>query len=215
MQNTRFVNIGDRFSRLVVLGESSKRDKSRSKYYFCKCDCGKIIEARKDGLFNGRVKSCGCFTKDRMTKHKMCNSRLYHIRNGMIARCYNKNDKNFNKYGGRGIIICDDWKNSFEAFYNWAINNGYADNLSIDRIDVNGNYEPSNCRWATAKQQANNTRFNHCFTYNGVTRTIQEWADLKGVKRSTLHKRIERGIMGEDLFSKTPVYIKKTKKVLT
>lgn len=203
MQNTRFVNIGDRFSRLVVLGESSKRDKSRSKYYFCKCDCGKIIEARKDGLFNGRVKSCGCFTKDRMTKHKMCNSRLYHIRNGMIARCYNKNDKNFNKYGGRGIIICDDWKNSFEAFYNWAINNGYSEDLTIDRIDVDGNYSPDNCRWCSPKQQANNRRTNIKIKIGNATKTLSEWCEIFELPYGTINARYNRNgfISIDELFN--------------
>jgi len=202
----RVVNIGDRFTRLEVIGKSEKRDKSRSIYYYCKCDCGNVIEVRKDSLFNGRVKSCGCFTKDRLTKHKKCNTRLYHIRCGMLARCYNENNKDFYNYGGRGITVCDEWKNDFNAFYEWAINNGYSDELTIDRIDVNGNYDPSNCRWATVKQQSNNTRFNHYFTFNGETKTITEWAEIKGVRRETLLRRINKGITGEEIFSKSVVF---------
>jgi hypothetical protein len=200
MRNTRIVNIGDRFTRLEVLGKSEKRDRSRSFYYSCKCDCGKIIEVRKDSLFNGRVKSCGCYTKDRMTKHNLSNSRLYHIRGGMLARCYNKSNKDFHNYGARGISVCEEWKNSFEVFYNWAITNGYSDNLSIDRIDVNGNYEPSNCRWTTNKQQSRNTRKNHFYTYKGETKTITEWAEIKGIRRDTLTYRIKHNWAEENIF---------------
>ena len=202
MKSTRIVNIGDRFSRLEVLGKSERRDKSRSIYYYCKCDCGKIVEVRKDGLFNGRVKSCGCFTKDRLTKHKKCNTRLYHIRSGMLDRCYNKNCKDYKNYGARGIKVCEEWKNNFEAFYNWALKNGYANDFSIDRINNNGNYEPSNCRWTTSKQQARNTRTNHFYTYQGETKTITEWAEIKGLRVDTLGYRIRHNYPADKVFKK-------------
>lgn len=202
MKNTRFVKIGDRFARLEVLGLSDKRDKSRSYYYICKCDCGNIVEVRKDSLFNGRIKSCGCFTKDRMTKHKKCNTRLYHIRNGMINRCENLNSKDYKNYGARGISVCPEWRNSFESFYRWALENGYADNLTIDRIDNNGNYEPSNCRWVDIKTQSRNTRNNHLYTYKGETKTVSEWSEITGIRHDTLLYRIKHNFTEEKIFQK-------------
>ena len=109
----------------------------------------------------------------------------------MIQRCENENIERYDIYGGRGIEVCKEWKEDFLNFYNWAINNGYKDNLSIDRIDVNGNYEPNNCRWATAKEQARNMRTNVNLTYNGETHCISEWAEITGIKASTIRYRIK------------------------
>ena len=103
--------------------------------------------------------------------------RLNVIYSHMKARCYNKNRWNYQYYGARGIKICDEWKNNYQAFKKWALENGYQDNLSIDRIDVNGNYCPENCRWTTDKEQKNNTRRNHYITYNGKTQSMSKWAE--------------------------------------
>ena len=132
----------------------------------------------------------------------MTNTRLFRIWQNIITRCTNINCSEFNIYGGRGITICDDWKNDFIAFKDWAINNGYSDNLSIDRIDVNGNYEPSNCRWADRKTQARNTRVNHFYTYKGETKTIAEWAEIKGIKYKCLWNRIKRNYPEEKIFER-------------
>lgn len=110
-------------------------------------------------------------------KHGQCGTRLYNIFRGMKKRCYNKNCKDFYKYGGRGITVCDEWKDSFQAFYDWSIANGYFDNLTIDRIDNNKGYSPDNCRWVDIKTQSNNTRKNVFLTYNGETMTLAEWGE--------------------------------------
>jgi hypothetical protein len=110
----------------------------------------------------------------------------------MIDRCENQNVSHYFRYGGRGIAICKEWRNSFEAFGNWALSNGYRDDLSIDRIDVNGNYCPENCRWATPKEQSNNKRNNHLIEYNGETKTMKQWCDQFGVSFDLVKQRINK-----------------------
>lgn len=110
----------------------------------------------------------------------------------MKQRCYNSNTIRYKNYGGRGVTVCDEWKNDFTAFYNWAMANGYKNELTLDRIDVNGNYEPSNCRWATPKEQSNNKTNNVKIEISGVTHTMSEWAEISGVSMSTISARIKR-----------------------
>ena len=117
-------------------------------------------------------------------------ARLYRIWSGMIQRCTNPNKDNYPFYGGRGITVCNEWREDFISFRDWAIANGYADNLTLDRIDNDGNYEPSNCRWETQLRQCNNTRRNHLLTFQGETHTISEWARIVGMKVDTLERRI-------------------------
>lgn len=127
------------------------------------------------------------------TIHGMSHSRLYQIWNGMTQRCSNPKTISYKYYGGKGITVCDEWKSCFKTFCEWAMANGYADNLTIDRIDRNGNYEPSNCRWASYKVQQNNTSYNRLLTYCGETHNITQWAEITGIQRSTLYNRIRRG----------------------
>lgn len=108
----------------------------------------------------------------------------------MIWRCYRKEHNSYKYYGGRGITVCDEWLNNFQAFYDWALDSGYQEKLTLDRVDNNGNYDPSNCRWATPKQQANNTRANHLITHNGETKTVSEWAELLGITHQALDDRL-------------------------
>lgn len=126
-------------------------------------------------------------------KHGQYKAKIYHIYYNMKARCYNKNTPKYKDWGARGIVICDEWKHDFEAFYNWAMDNGYRDDLSLDRIDVNGNYEPDNCRWVTMKQQARNTRRNKCYTINGKTHCLSEWCEILGLNHDTIRMRLHRG----------------------
>ena len=195
--------IGKRFGRLTVICRNGNSSNS-SKMYLCKCDCGKSKNVIGVYLLDGRTKSCGCLNKElvkqRNKTHGMTNTRLFRIWQNMITRCTNKNCPEFNIYGGRGISVCNEWKNDFIAFKDWAINNGYSDNLSIDRINVNGNYEPSNCRWADKKTQARNTRVNHFYTYKGETKTIAEWAEIKGIEYKCLWSRIKRNYPEDKIF---------------
>ena len=126
------------------------------------------------------------------------NERVYRIFHNMKSRCYLPSFSRYEYYGGRGIKICNEWLNSFDSFYNWAMASGYRNDLDIDRIDNNGNYEPNNCRWVTAKIQNNNTRKNHYYTYKGETKSVSQWADQYHIHRCVLNNRLRRGWSFED-----------------
>ena len=183
----------------------------RKVQWLCKCKCGKEVIVTGNNLRKGNSKSCGCYNRELLTKinltHNASNTRLYHIWICMKDRCYNPKNKKYKDYGGRGIIICDEWINDFEAFANWAYDNGYIENVSrgectIDRIDVNGNYCKQNCRWVNQKVQSNNKRNNHYITYNGETHTVTEWNNILGYKKGVLSRRIFSGWSIEDAFTK-------------
>ena len=181
-----------RFGNLIALNYAYSKYKKR--YWKCKCDCGNYTIVCASQLLSGKTKSCGCLRKQiarenaikTHTTHHFTQTRLYDIWRSMKKRCYLKTHMHYSSYGARGIKICEEWKNDFISFYNWAMENGYRDDLTIDRIDVNGNYEPNNCRWATIKQQQNNKRNNIFLTYEGKTKSIYEWSNITGIKYCTI-----------------------------
>lgn len=176
---------GVKFGKLIVI-ERLPHERGKKTRYKCRCDCGNYSIVSSSNLATGHCTSCGCSVK----KHGLAKKeRLYTIWVVMRQRCRDTDRKN---YGGRGIKVCDEWQN-YSKFREWALSHGYADNLSIDRINVNGNYEPSNCRWANAKQQALNKRNNHLLAYKGKSQTIVQWAEEIGISRVTLLTRIRRG----------------------
>jgi len=166
--------------------------KNHRAYWKCMCDCGKEVFVRGDGLKDGNNKSCGCLNyKPTLISHNMTNTKLYRIWASMRQRCTNKNTAHYNSYGGRGIRVCEQWE-LFEEFYIWSMSNGYVEGLSIERIDVNGNYEPSNCKWITKKEQANNTRRTILITHNDKTLNIAQWAKELNVTYDVLYGRLKK-----------------------
>lgn len=192
---------GKKYNRLTVVSFHHKENKRE--YYLCKCDCGKEKIVNKTELVRGKVKSCGCLRKENCANysHNLSYSRIYRTWTNMKVRCYNKKDERYRLYGGRGIYICDEWKKSFLSFYNWAISNGYKDTLTIDRINNNGNYEPTNCRFVLKEEQNRNKRNVKIITYKKESHCIAEWARILGIKEVTLRARIKKGWTVERAFN--------------
>lgn len=211
---------GKKFAELTVLYECGK-DKNKQVLWMCECSCGNKTEVTSYRLNKGITRSCGCLRIKAAVEnsknlgesnktHGMSRTRIYKIHRGMKDRCLKPNDMHFHHYGGRGITVCDEWRNDFMNFYNWSMKNGYNDDLSIDRIDVNGNYEPSNCRWATNQEQGRNKRDNRYITYEGETKTLVEWSEIFKIKAGTLIARIDRyGMTFEEAISDESKRLKK------
>lgn len=199
---------GNRYGKWTVIGFGKK---SKTTYYWdCICDCGTRRFVNASSLKRGMSKSCGCAEpkKNPWHTHGGRSDRLYGVWRGIKTRCYNKNDKSYKDYGARGIAMCDEWKNNYASFKEWAIKNGYDDTAkknvcTIDRIDNSKNYEPSNCRFANMKTQSNNRRSNHFLTLNGESHTIKEWSEITGMSYAMLKKRVQFGWDDEKIL-KTP-----------
>lgn len=202
---------GKRYGHLTIVDYSEG-------YFECVCDCGRETRVKPTHLTSEKTKTCGdkdceyhrylVYTKPKETaKHGGCGTRLYKIWDGMKNRCYIKSCCSYPLYGGRGIKICEEWKTDFAKFRDWALANGYEDGLSIDRIDPNGNYEPGNCRWATAKEQRANQRDTERgkkVTINGVTRSKSEWAAEYGVSPAEVYYyEVKRGMPFEQALKRS------------
>ena len=185
---------GRTYGRLTVITRAHNT-KGGLPQWLCKCECGEETIVRGDYLRSGITKSCGCYRKERVrenrTTHGQYRTKLYRVWARMKTRCLLETADNYESYGGRGITICDEWREDFQNFFDWAMSHGYKEGLTIDRIDNDGNYEPANCRWATHKQQGNNTRKTIHLTIGEETHTISEWADITGLDRGTIYRRFK------------------------
>ncbi|CAJ0899732.1 hypothetical protein R6138_04367 [Ralstonia thomasii] len=185
---TESAALGDRYGRLVVQAVGKVAGTYRYKA-ICLCDCGKTIVTAIDSLNRGRAKSCGCARLEAVTKHGRWNHPLYTVLRSMKSRCYNPSDKRYADYGGRGIAICDRW-HDIDNFIT-DMEPSYFDGATIERANVNGNYEPGNCTWVTAAAQQSNKRSNIELTYNGKTQCLAHWAEEVGLTYGTLWTRIK------------------------
>lgn len=205
MTKGRFDDLtGKKYGKLTVIKRAKNR--GHNTYWLCQCECGNFREAQASNLKMGTANSCGCDTREKIikatTKHNETKTRLYSVWSNMKQRCYNKKQIMYKYYGAKGIIVCDEWKNNYEAFRDWAFANGYGNNLTIDRINVNGNYEPSNCRWISNFEQQHNKSNNRFITYNYETHCISEWAHILEINVQTLVKRLDRGFTIEKALTK-------------
>lgn len=197
---------GLQFGRLTVIRRAGSIKQRAA--WLCRCECG--VESVKVGklLLNGHCRSCGCGERENRINnvtrdaHHLSNTRLYNIWCAMKQRCYYSENNEFHNYGGRGVEVCEEWRDDFLTFKMWSEQNGYKDNLSIDRIDVNGNYEPSNCKWSTSKEQARNRRETLYLTVNGETKSLIEWCEIVGLDYGTAYYRYYRGMSPEDVLRK-------------
>lgn len=210
-----YINEGDKYGRLVIIKEVEpiKRKSYNERRVLCKCECGKEKVVSLHPLLKGKIKSCGCYLKElaiirgkNFLKYdkEATKSKLYSIWHGMKCRCNTTSSGSYQRYGAIGVKVCDEWNNDFISFYNWAINNGYQEGLTIDRIDSDGDYEPSNCRWVDYASQANNRKTNVRLYYNGESHTIAEWSNLLNISRNVLYNRKKKGWSNEKTLT-TPI----------
>ena len=214
------LSIGDDFNYLKLTGDFFYVKKAKSTYANFTCECGKIKSLPVSSVVRGIFKSCGCKKIELLSKigstqiKHGCNRRgnkhpIYNSWNGMISRCYNIKRESYKDYGARGIIICEEWKHNFSEFFKWSLDNGWANGLSIERNNVNGNYEPSNCSWKTNAEQQNNKRRTMYITAFKETKSIEDWLDDSrcSITKSGLRKRLRNWSNAELAISK-PVDIR-------
>lgn len=162
----------------------------RMSTYILRCVCGTQFVALQNNVNRGHTKSCGCLKRRLPTYHGQRGTPIYTSWDCMVQRCCNPKAASYRNYGGRGIRICSAWR-EFKEFYQWAIVNGWAEGLELDRVDNNGNYEPSNCRWVTPAENNLNKRTNRLITFNGQTKTLKEWGQSTGLHPKTITGRLD------------------------
>lgn len=190
---SKFIDLtGQKFNNLLVVKRLENAPKGRPTW-LCECECGNQTIVRGSNLKNGAVKSCGCLTHiARNKKHGMKSTRLYSLWNAMKTRCNNPNSKAYKHYGERGISVCKEWNNSFEAFRDWSFENGYTEGLSIDRIDNSKGYCPENCRWVPWAEQCNNRKTNVVIEYKGEVHNLMQWSKILQFDYKLVHCRMKK-----------------------
>ena len=203
---------GQRFGRLVVIRREINPQKGSAEW-LCLCDCGNKTYAESHTLLRGRKKSCGCYKSDyickKNTKHNLSGSRLNVTLNNIMQRCYNPKNHHYKRYGGRGITVCEEWRGDMGRvhFFEWAMQTGYNDSLTIDRIDNDKGYSPDNCRWITIKENQNNKSTNHVIEIDGIRKTISQWS---GISTYAISRRICLG--WDDVKAVTTPLLKRPRK---
>lgn len=196
--------IGKRNNRLTVVGWEKPENGGRINLV-CRCDCGNTVKILPYQFVNGGVKSCGCIRGEKRKTHGLSKDPLYGEWVAMVRRCHNPSSYNYGRYGGRGIVVCDEWRSSPAAFFDWVKQTGgRPEGMTLDRIDNNGPYAPWNCRWATSETQQCNRRANITLTYKGETKCLSEWAKEIGVCHETLRGRYKAGWTPEEIIE-TPI----------
>lgn len=202
---------GKKYGKLTVIRRVENAPGGVTRWE-CLCECGNLTIVRANNLNSGAVKSCGCLLKtapQSRATHNMSNTRLYREWASIKARCYYKSQAGYKSYGARGIKMCDEWLNSFEAFADWSLSNGYSDDMTIERIDNDKDYMPNNCKWISLSEQANNRRSNIKITHNGETHNLSEWCKIYGIDYKLAHNRIYKlGWSFERVISE-PVHVEK------
>lgn len=192
------IHPGDRFGRLTVIEKAKKGARNA---WRCRCECGNEDIVLDQNLKNGSVKSCGCYGREAASlrmhdmnyRHGREPRRLYETWKNMRRRC-TPGGPGCEYYANRGICVCQEWMESYERFREWSLSHGYADALTIDRIDNDGNYEPSNCRWVSRLVQSNNKRTNRVIEYGGETHTMAEWSRILNVSYCAIKYRVNHGL---------------------
>lgn len=195
----KFIDMtGMEFGRLTILQRVPTPKHSRVTHWECMCECGKVMVTTRPNLINGHTVSCGCYALEvrRGNKHGVTHNesrtRLYHIWQSMKQRCYDENVEGYKWYGAVGVEVCEEWM-EYINFSKWAKSNGYNKKLTIDRIDVNGDYEPNNCKWSTTKEQNRNKTTTRYIEFEGHKRSLGEWSELLKIPMSTIVNRLNRG----------------------
>lgn len=197
---------GQKFHRLTVLNKKGLSSNNKIQWE-CRCDCGKVLIVIGSNLKLGKIKSCGCLKnqmiKERSFIHGKSRTRIHNIWWSVIQRCTDKNSHAYNRYGGAGILLHEKWLD-FKSFYEWSINHGYQEDLTLDRIDNKKGYNPENCRWISMKDQQRNRTNNRYITIDGVTKMLCEWGEETGIKPATIASRIKRGSPKERWLAPVP-----------
>jgi hypothetical protein len=180
---------GNVYGKFTVIKYDKEKSTPKKHYWVCRCECGNIKSVNIDNLKNGSIKACGCLKGQNSKKYLIQNKKLYKKWQHMKSRCLNKNDISYKNYGARGIKVCDEWLN-YNNFANWSLNNGFDEKLELDRINVNGNYEPSNCRYVCRLINSRNKRDSKKYLYNGKIMSLKEIAISNNIEYKTLWKRL-------------------------